>query len=138
MREIACKQQQRVLMAAHVSCSTWTCSAYKQDGPMRSSSTGGKSLVAIDHIAVLYSCCCGSECHFFRGCARLRFTAPCHPGLAIRDAREPALLLILRSHAVNQNHGIAMPFPSTCDGKVRFCELLCHKPQRHHVSPVWP
>src|SRR6476659_3800709 len=50
MREIACKQQQRVLMAAHVSCSTWTCSAYKQDGPMRSSSTGGKSLVAIDHI----------------------------------------------------------------------------------------
>src|SRR5207244_4767385 len=63
--KITGEQQQRIGAAAIVSPSTGAGSAHQQDGPMRSSGTGGEGFVAVDYIAVFGSCGGGSESHFF-------------------------------------------------------------------------
>src|ERR1044071_938606 len=63
--KITSEQQERVWTAANVSCSARASGAYQQNGPPRSPGTCGKRLVAIYHIAIVHSCCSGSECHLF-------------------------------------------------------------------------
>src|SRR5262249_3498115 len=87
---------------------------YQQDGPLRSAGTRGKRLVAFDEVTTVNTFDSRPKANRLPWLAGLRLAAPRHPFFtALNDPFEPARLLFLGAHTVEQYERIDVAFPTT-------------------------
>src|SRR5436853_6934471 len=106
---------------------------------MRATGTGGKGLFPIYHVAAVNLGGGGAESYLFYRGTRLRLTTPGDPDFALIDnAGEPTLFLSISRHAINENHGITMTFPASCQRKIGLGDFFGDQPKRKYISVVCP
>src|SRR6185369_398787 len=110
----------------------------KQDGPLRAARAGREHFVAVDDETAVDFLDRGSETNRLVRFARLWFAAPRDPFLTLLDhAAEPARLLRLGAHAVEQDERVNVTFPTARERHIDARDLFRHHPEREDVAGVW-
>src|SRR5205085_209236 len=109
----------------------------EEDGPARAAGAGGEGLCSVETPAAVDPFRVRSEARLLAGRARLRLAAPGDPGLAAsQHAIEPARLLLVGAHAVDEHERVDVAFPAAGEGEIGARDLLRKHPEGEDVAAI--